>query len=427
MLSQRQGRLASALMALLMCHACGGGGSAPTGSNMTTGTTTSTTTGTTTTTTGTTTGTTTNSSAGELAGKSLSNQQCTGSDKSPLTTLPMAQDDFAFILPYGLMVGGHVTPVDHQYFSPSNFDSAPGTYPVFAMADSFLHGITTRTHSGQGSYKSQTVTDYRMVFSLSCHLLYYYDLVNELAPGLQEQLNASGGKLAVRAGQLVGRIGNQTLDFAVWDMDKPLTNFIVPKHYDREAWKIYTADPLDYYDAPTKMKALAKYIRTAAPVSGRIDVDQDNRLIGNWFAENSDGTTTGYEGTGNGEYWVTHLAFAPHFLDTSRFIVSIGNWPKLTGASQFISLESSPDPANVEPATGLVKYTLANFEQRVQGQTWNGTSMPNGAISIVAQTGVKGCLLVQMLGAREIKTEAFPDLACTAVSGFTPAAQKYIR
>ncbi len=428
MLTQRQARIVGTLMVLSLCHACGGGGGS-TSSNSTAGTTTGTSTGTTT---GTSTGTTTGTSTGiltpaDLAGKSLSNQQCTGVDKPPLTTLPMAQDDFAYILPYGLMIGGHVTPVDHQYFSPTIFDSAPGTYPVVAMADSVLHGITTRTHAGQGSYKNQTITDYRMVFSLSCRLLYYYDLVNELAPGLQEQLNASNGKLAVRAGQVIGRIGNQTLDFAVWDTDKPLTHFLVPQHYDRESWKIYTADPLDYYDAPTKAKALSKTLRAVAPLSGRIDFDQDNRLIGNWFAANSDGSTTGYAGTGDGEYWVTHAAFAPHFLDPSQFVISIGNWPKPTGASQFISVEGSPDPANVEPATGLVKYTLANFEQRVQGQIWDGKSLPNGAISIVVQSGLKGCLLVQMLGAREMKAQAFPDQTCAAVNGFSNAAQRYIR
>lgn len=405
----------AALLAFALCSACGGGGGGDATGSVNTGGGTGGTGGTTTPT------------AADLAGKSLSNQQCVGTAKPPLTSLPMASEDFAFILPYGLMVGGHVTPVDHQYFSPTVFDSAPGTYPVYAMADSVLHLINTRTHKGQGSYSNQTITDYRMVFSLSCHLLYYYDLVTELAPGLDDQLKASNGKLALKAGQLIGRIGNQTLDFAVWDTEKTLSHFLVPKHYEREAWKIYTADPLDYYDAATKAKALAKYVRSATPVSGRIDFDQDNRLIGNWFLENSDGSSTGYAGAPQDEYWVTHLAFAPHFLDTSRFIISIGNWPKPMGASQFIANEGGPDPALVEPASGLVKYSLMMFEQQAQGQRWNGMSFPAGAISLLPFGNPKGCMLVQMLGAREIIAENFPDQACAAIGGFTAAAQKYIR
>jgi hypothetical protein len=74
--------------------------------------------------------------------------------------------------------------------------------------------------------------------------------------------------IAVKAGQLVGRIGGQTLDFAVWDTEKPLTGFIVPDHYQAEEWKLYTADPLDYYTPDLKALALSRYVRTAEPISG---------------------------------------------------------------------------------------------------------------------------------------------------------------
>jgi len=256
----------------------------------------------------------------------------------------MAASDYAFILPYGVMVGGHVTPVDHQYFSPMVFDSPPDASPVYAIADSYLHSFQTRTHTGQGSYRNQTITDYRLVFSLSCRLLYYYDLVTSLAPGLADQLQASNGNLHVTAGQLIGRIGNQTLDFAVWDTEHTLSRFIVPEHYDREQWKIYTADPLAYYDSATRAQALAKYVRTSEPPSGRIDFDNDGYLIGTWFRELPDGSTTGYAGSGGATYWDAHLAFAPHFLDPSVFIISIGNWPQPEGASQFVAVAACSRP-----------------------------------------------------------------------------------
>lgn len=363
----------------------------------------------------------------DAAGMRLSRDRCSGTAKPALVRLPMDESDYAFILPYGLMVGGHVTPTDHQYFSPTVFDSAPGTYPVYAVADSDLHEITTRTHPGQRSYRDTTIADHRLVFSLSCRLFYYYDLVTELAPGLAQQLAASGGRLRVQAGQLIGRIGNQTLDFAVWDTDKPLANFLVPEHYGREPWKLYTADPLDYYDAPTRALALAKYVRSAEPPSGRIDFDVDGRLIGNWFRKNADGSTSGYEGDGGLVYWGTHLALAPHYLDPSAFIISIGNWPAPQGASQFVAAEAGPDPAWVDQASGLVKYTLMSFEQRVDGQRWSGGSKPAGTVGVAALPGVRGCLLVQLVGAREIQVQTFVGSDCSAVGGFTAAALRYVR
>jgi hypothetical protein len=366
-------------------------------------------------------------SAADLAGQRLSNGKCTGTAKPPLTRLPMNAGDYAYILPYGLMVGGHVTPIDHQYFSPTVFDSPPDAYPVYAIADGYLHAITTRTHPGQRSHAGQTITDHRLVFSLSCRLLYYYDLLTSVAPGLADRLQASNGNLPVSAGELIGHIGNQTLDFAVWDTDRPLSGFIVPAHYDREAWKLYTTDPLDYYDPATRSQAVAGYVRSVDPRSGRIDFDKDGFLIGNWFRQNSDGSTTGYEGSGGATYWDTHLAFAPHFLDPTAFIISIGNWPLPAGASQFVAAEAGPDPAQVSSATGLVKYTLARFEQQVNGQQWNGMSRPAGDIHVVPLAGGQGCFLVQMTGGREIRAEAFPGAACATVSGFTAASVTYVR
>ena len=51
----------------------------------------------------------------------------------------------------------------------------------------------------------------------------------------------------MKEGQLIGKIGKQTLDFAVWDTEKPLSGFVIPEHYEREPWKIYTANPFDYF------------------------------------------------------------------------------------------------------------------------------------------------------------------------------------
>lgn len=364
----------------------------------------------------------------DRAGLQLSLNHCTGTDKPKFTHLSMDPQDVAFILPYGLMVGGHVTPVDHQYFSPIIFDSKPGTYNVYAVGDSHLVDIGTRTHQGQGQNANLTVTDHRLVFYVSCRLLYYYDLINTLAPGLEDQFKASNGDLFVHSGQLIGKIGGQTLDFAVWDMDINLAGFINPTSYIREAWKPHTADPLDYYDDAVKAQALAKYVRTAEPRSGKIDYDLDGKLIGNWFAENPDGTTNGYAGTGKSDYWTTHLSFAPYFLDPTGFLISIGNWPYPEGASQFATKESGPDPAAVDVSSGPVKYNLVRFrDYKINGQPWDNMTWPGSAIVLHKQSFVEGCMLVQMTAAREIKAEAFKGKTCAQVNGFTANAVLYIR
>src|SRR3990172_7617510 len=188
-------------------------------------------------------------------GKLLSNDNCTGEDKPKLTALPMKYDDFKMIIPYGLVIGGHVTPIDHQYFSPTVFQSPRDKYGVYAMANSKIVDIGERTNA-KG-------TEYRLVFSLSCKLFYYYDLVTSLTPELKKVYEdnkvarqKSAINISVKAGELIGRIGGQTLDFAVWDTDIKLTGFVVPEHYAGEAWKIHTADPLNYYTDELKAQAI---------------------------------------------------------------------------------------------------------------------------------------------------------------------------
>jgi len=103
------------------------------------------------------------------AGKKLSDGRCEGSGETTFTHLPMDADDFSLLIPYGLMVGDHVTPIDHQYFQPTVFRSAKDTYPVYAMADSQITGI--EVHPPENGSNGRI----RMVFTVSCTFFYYYD------------------------------------------------------------------------------------------------------------------------------------------------------------------------------------------------------------------------------------------------------------
>jgi hypothetical protein len=91
----------------------------------------------------------------------------------------MNEEDFAFIIPYGLMIGNHVTPIDHQYFSPTVFNSPRDAYDVYAMADGKIVNIQKRmTERGE---------EYRLVFMHTCTFFTYFDLVTSLTTQIQEE------------------------------------------------------------------------------------------------------------------------------------------------------------------------------------------------------------------------------------------------
>ena len=360
-----------------------------------------------------------------IIGTDLSGGKCTGTGVPyKLSVSPMKPEDFSMIIPYGLMIGGHVTPIDHQYFSPTIFDSPRDTYEVRAMADSRIVTIQPRT--------DKRGTEYRMVFTVSCTFFYYYDLVTSLAPDIKAAYDAAGGgtmqnrdvDIPVKAGQVIGRIGGQTLDFAVWDTTKKLTGFIVPEHYNEEPWKLYTVDPLDYYTEELKALALSKYARTTPPISGKIDYDVDGRLIGNWFLKGTDGYR-GLKATDMEHYSKTHLAFAPDHMDPSRFIVSMGE-DFLGRENQYMDVDNAPDPASLSVESGLVTFDLLKWTYRdSNGEIWSRMTATTG-ITAEPFLPILGCALVQMTDTRTITFESRSG-PCTQGMTFSANAKIYTR
>lgn len=364
----------------------------------------------------------------EKAGKQLSNNQCEGSGvPRKLGASPMEATDFSIVIPYGLMAGGHVTPIDHQYFAPRDNRSARDSYEVFAMTDSNLVDIGERT--------TNLGTEYRLVFTVSCTFLYYYDLVTSLTPDIKKVYDDARSdmqskkaiNIPLKQGQLIGRIGGQTLDFAVWDTTKPLKGFVNPDSYQGESWKLYTADPLDYYSDDLKNLILSRYVRTAEPRSGKIDYDIDGRLIGNWFLEGSGG----YSGPGEGQpgYWKGHLAIAPDHFDPDAMIVSIGYLAGSEGSAQnqFMIKDASPHPRDAGTGAGLIKYELSNWSYvKANGQFWDRGSYAEG-VKAWAELSVRGTVLFQLLENQKLKFEYFAGSKAAQVSGFTANAQIYVR
>jgi hypothetical protein len=334
------------------------------------------------------------------------------------THSPVRVEDIGSIVPMGLMVGAHVTPSDHIYLFPKDMKAGPYAYDVFAPADGFITMIQHRT-SMEGSTETQrSYDDYRVVIEHSGTFWSYYDLITQLAPDLGEQVRSGigerggfRGRVPVTAGQVIGKIGGRSLDMGVVNYESRL-NFVVPQHYVREPWKIHTVDPFDYFDEVLRGRLLALNVRKVPPLGGKIDYDQDGKLVGNWFLEG----TNGYAGAGDPRgYWMGHLAIVYHHVDPTKIVISIGDYEGKP--RQFWVKGNAPDPAKVGAADGPVKYELI----------W-GRLGSSGQAQVRHDAGeVLGVVLAQVLPDGQLKFEVFPNKTAAHVEGFTSAVRIYER
>lgn len=214
--------------------------------------------------------------------------QAAGRGPVRLTHSPMKLDDIGYLIPLGMVVGAHVTPIDHIYFEPQDCGAGRFRYDVFAPADGFIVQIQHRVKLDGSSETQREHDDWRVVIEHSGTFYTYYDLMTKMEDSILDRMKPDGpqklnysGRVPVKAGQLIGKIGGRTLDFAVVNTEVTLKGFIVPEHYDREPWKIHTVDPFDAFDEPLRSKLLELNPRMAEPRGGKIDYDIDGRLVGN--------------------------------------------------------------------------------------------------------------------------------------------------
>jgi len=334
--------------------------------------------------------------------------------------------DTAFILPLGTMVGGHVTPIDHQYYIPIEFQSPPDTYPVYSAVDGFIVSVGVE-HEVVNPPDKITV-----VIETSCTFWVWYNLLTSITPELSQQTlpgpgQSSAVRIPVTAGQLLGYIGGRTLDFSVVNSEVTLAGFIVPEHYDAEGWKTHVVDPFDYFDEPLRSQLLALDVRTAEPRGGEIAYDIDGRLIGNWFVEG----TNGYAGFFPDQprpvnYSATHLAIVPDAIDPTTYTISIGSLLPNEN-NQFGILGNAPDPAQVSVETGLVVYELVQINWvDGNGQFWDRVHYAAG-VHRSDSSQVLGTVLMQLLDNRRLQVEVFMGKRASQVTGFTSAALVYER
>jgi hypothetical protein len=353
-------------------------------------------------------------------------EKCEGSGPVQLTALPMKKEDFGIVIPYGAMVGAHVTPIDHMYFAPAARDSKRDAYPVYAMADGILSEITSRGLNVDTGEKRPV--EYRLVITHTCTFLTYYDLVTSMdqsildaAPDLVRKGSAHP-EIKVKKGQLLGRIGAQTLDFAIWDLEKPLSGFANPESYQTgDPWKLYTADPLDYVTEEIKEILLERNPRTLEPLLGKIDYDIDGKMVGNWFREG----TNGYAGLKQQEYWRDHLSLVYNHYDPTSVEVSIGDWSG--DEVQFAVVGNSPDPAKLGVESSPTKYELLQRGYKdPSGKFWDNFSLVKG-LKVAPMAEVKGTILLQLLETRKLKVETFPGKKASQVTSFTSSAKIFVR
>lgn len=348
-------------------------------------------------------------------------QGCSGKGTVEFTSPPRRIEDVELIEPIGLMIGGHVTPIDHGYYYPPGWkpeDDPKEFRDVLAPADGTITSI---------GLVGNRPGDYRLEIYHTCTFYTIYIHVKELSARIVEEAGAITStnkpvEISVEAGEVIGRANS--FDFSVHNSEVMLEGFIVPEHYAGEPWKIHTVDMFNHFVEPIKSQLLEKNIRQIEPRGGKIDYDIDGKLVGSWFVEN----TNGYVGATNkiGSYWSTHLAFAYDGIDPRQIIVSIGDFSG--EAKQFAVKGNSPDPADVSVSTGQVKYELVQIDYIVEGTgaNWNRAGFAKG-IKATGTGGVEGAVLVQMVGDRKIKVEAFPGKSASEVSGFTSAAKIYER
>jgi hypothetical protein len=356
---------------------------------------------------------------------------CQSTGTRTITDSPIALNDILFIQPMGLMIGAHVTPIDHGYFYIKGaMANPPREAPVFAPLAGNISRVTRSVRNGA----TTTYDDYALSIEATCTFRVRFSNLVRFAGALADkvgQLNANESQLpnyAVKAGELIGYTGLPTaygIDVWVENDDLTLTGFINPAMYTAgEVWKTHMADLFDYTQEPLKSQLLALDERDATPRWGKIDYDIDGRLVGNWFLVGSGG----YAGLSHMRdgYWAGHLAVVYDGNDPRQVDISFGSYQGTP--QQFAVVGNTPDPAAVDQSVGLVKYELAQIDHysAATGLVWdNVTFMPH--VRTRAGTSVKATVLMQLVDKRSLKMEIFPGKLATEITGFDSSALMYSR
>jgi hypothetical protein len=315
-----------------------------------------------------------------MDGQSASEPTCSPSSiKFTKPVVPL--DKMVASIPYGMMVGGHVTPIDHAYLGISSLSKAQSErtdadwVAVTAPADGTITELSSLGNPNTN----------RVVINHGCNLYSVYMVLNKPSGVLATYVSELASKgfinlnLKVKAGDEFGRQRDNMLDFNVFDGTQWLSGFANPAAYlTQDAWKPYTADFLPFF-ANDIRSGMEKWMqKTSAPRVGKLDHDVIGAAAGNWFLDG----TFGYGGNqnslyekatspigggqveGKNDYSWSHLAVARHEVDTSQWVFSTGWWndPKGDANQALIMLSSGQvSPDKLTSASGAITYQLAQI------------------------------------------------------------------
>ena len=309
----------------------------------------------------------------ETKDKFVEKQQCVDEDII-FAYPPVNLDKTAVMVPFGLMTGSHVTPIDHQYFQ--DFSNDEPDIEVYSPGDGKVTSIQHMTGSYFEGQKEIAYADFRLEIQHTCTLSSTYIHIDVLSDKIAKVAPPKGDyssvNVPVEAGELIGYY-QTNVDYNLVDQDVVLEGFVNPDTYAGEPWKIHVPDTLLYFTEDIRNKMIEKSLRSVEPFGGKFDHDIDGTLIGNWFKEN----TKGYRGVDKERYWSGHLSISPDYIDPEHIIVSMGDFE---GREEQLGVKgNAPNPAEVDVNTGLVKYELVSFDYvKKDGRSWDRKTVYKG-------------------------------------------------
>jgi hypothetical protein len=386
-----------------------------------------------------------------LGGPGATEPTCAPSSIS-FTSPVLPLDQLAPAIPYGLMVGGHVTPIDHVYLGVKALSksasqlTASDYVPVTAPAAGTITEV-----SNLGAPNS-----YRVVIDHGCNLYSVYMVMNKVTgvlASLAAQAATSGylkANVKVKAGDEFGRQAETMLDFNIFDGTQWLPGFQnIQSYLTLDTWKPYTADYLPFFTPSIRSAMEAQLQKTSSPRVGKIDHDIAGTASGNWFLAGTNGyagrLNSDYENAtamlgsgsvpGKNDYSWSHLAIAPHQVDSKAWVFSSGWWKDPKGDADQAVLVVGPGqvaPDKLTSASGMVVYKLAQISYTPPAGV---TPNPPGSMApwpvgytVVTGDSSKGVVALQVNADGSLSLELNTTLSNPAsLTAFTTAKRIYNR
>src|SRR5437588_7367183 len=136
---------------------------------------------------------------------------CQGRGPGTITASPIALSDLAYIQPMGLMIGGHVTPIDHGYFYIKGAVAHPPQQAaVYAPLGGKVSTVTRTVRHGDPAVKpDHTYDDYAITIEATCTFRVRFSNLVRFAGALGDRIGQLDGDESktpdypVKAGELI--------------------------------------------------------------------------------------------------------------------------------------------------------------------------------------------------------------------------------